>query len=285
MPTHRPFAWLCLWLSLSLGTLPVPAAEPDPLAVGIFPRRNATITAQMFNPLMDYLSQGLQRPVRLVISKDFEAFWQQVEGQRLDLVHFNQYHLLKARRFGYRVILSNREFGSDSMAGALYVRKDSPITEVAQLAGRKIVFGGGEDAMMAHIVPRYLLQAAGLKAGDYQADFALNPPNAVMAVVNGQADAAGAGDVVQQFLKDPADQAAVRVLAQGEPMRQLPWAVREALDPSLRAELVRLLLALNDSAEGRAILEQAGLSGLAVAREADYASCRAAAEAVFGAVD
>jgi len=282
MTLRRLLVWLSLWFALLLGAVP---AGADPLSFGIFPRRNATITVRMFNPLADYLSRELHRPVQLVISKDFDAFWRQVEERRFDLVHFNQYHYLKARRLGYRVILSNQEFGSDTLAGALYVRKDSPITEVTALAGRKIVFGGGKDAMMSYIVPRYLLQSAGLKDGDYQADFALNPPNAVLAVVNGQADAAGAGDVVRQFLPNPDDQAAVRILAKGEPLRQHPWAVRETLDPPLRDELRRLLLALNDSAEGRALLEQAGLSGLSAASEADYEGCRAVVEAVFGVVD
>ncbi len=285
MVLNRSPLRFALLLSLLLFTLPGWGQEPDALSFGIFPRRNATTTAQMFRPLSDYLAKGLNRPVELVISKDFDSFWQQVEAGRFDLVHFNQYHYLKSRRFGYRVVLSNEELGSDTMAGALYVRADSPVTEIAQLAGKKVVFGGGPDAMMGYIVPRYLLQQAGLKEGDYQPDFALNPPNAVLAVVNGQADAAGAGDVVQHLLKNPADQEAVRILARGEPMHQLPWAVRESLDPALKQELVRLLSALNDTPVGRAVLEQAGLTGLHTATDADYATCRKAVEALFGAVD
>jgi phosphonate transport system substrate-binding protein len=48
------------------------------------------------------------------------------------------------------------------------VRRDSGITEVSQLRGRTIIFGGGKDAMLSHIAPRFLLMQVGLKEGGFQ---------------------------------------------------------------------------------------------------------------------
>ena len=90
--------------------------------------------------------------------------------------------------------MKNEEFGRDALAGSLIVRKDSGIRNVHDLKGKKIAFGGGPKAMIAYIVPVYLLQQAGLQASDYEATFAKNPPNAVLSVYYHQIDAAGAGD-------------------------------------------------------------------------------------------
>ena len=252
-------------LCLPFAAAPPALAEDDPLVIGVFPRRAAEATTRMFSPLTDYLSARLGRPVRLETAKDFDTFWEGVTARRFDLVHFNQFHYLQAHdRHGYDVIVNNEEFGSGSLTGAIYVRKDSGITTLSQLKGKKIAFGGGPDAMMSYIIPRYLLQQAGLAQGDYTEAFSVNPPNAVFTAFFGQADAAGAGDVVidlpivRQRIK--ADE--MLILARSQPVRHLPWAVRADLPEALKDRLRGLMLALNDDEAGRAILKSAGLTGL-----------------------
>ena len=149
--------------------------------MGVFPRNNATETTTMYTPLADYLSERLGRKVILVTSKDFDSFWKAVTERRYDIVHYNQYHYIRSAQT-YRVIAHNQEFGKNAVAGALYVRKDSGITEVSQLRGRTVIFGGGKDAMMSYIAPRFLLMQAGLKEGDFKTEFAVNPPNALLAL-------------------------------------------------------------------------------------------------------
>jgi phosphonate transport system substrate-binding protein len=276
-------ALLCLLLTL----VPAWEAAAEPLRVGIFPRHNATNTTRMFTPLVNYLERELRRPVQLVTAKDFDAFWEGVRERRFHLVHFNQLHSLRARAFGYRVVASNQEFGSDTMAGAIYVRKDSGIQSLADLKGKKVVFGGSRDAMMAYIVPRFLLKKAGLGEEDYKTDFALSPPNAVLAVIYRQADAGAAGDVVlrQPLADGRADREAVTILAQSEQLRQLPWAVSDSLPEAASKRLIELLLALDEGPAGKEILQQAGLTGLSPASDADYEPFREIIEAVQGTLE
>ena len=90
------------------------------------------------------------------------------------------YHYIRSAH-SYKVIAHNQEFGKNAIAGALYVRKDSGITELSQLRGRTIIFGGGKDAMLSYIAPRFLMMRAGLKESDFRSEFAVNPPNALLA--------------------------------------------------------------------------------------------------------
>jgi phosphonate transport system substrate-binding protein len=255
-----------------LAALPV-KAEEDALVMGVFPRRSASETVELFQPIAAFLERELQRPVRLETAKDFDTFWQGVQHDRYDLVHYNQYHyLISHRQHGYQVILKNEELGEATIAGAILARKDSPYENLSDLKGKRIVFGGDPKAMQSYIVARYLLEQAGLKPGDYIEEFAKNPPNAIFSAFYGQADAAGAGDKVLRLdtVKNRIDIEQMRYLAVSEQMPHLPWAVKGTLPADTRARIQSLLAGLQASETGRKLLAGAKLSGLLVATDAEY---------------
>jgi phosphonate transport system substrate-binding protein len=198
-----------------------------------------------------------------------------VKEKRYDIVHYNQYHYIQSAS-DYEVIASNMEQGRDTISGALYVRNDSGITEISQLRGRNIIFGGGTDAMMSYIVPRFLLQQGGLNSSDYHASFANNPPNAVLAVYFKQADASGAGDVVMNLptVTMIANTEQLRFLAISDPIKHLPWTVRRNLPEELRNKIKQLMVGLRDIDEGDAILKAAHVDAFSPSTDNDYDSAR-----------
>jgi phosphonate transport system substrate-binding protein len=278
----------CLVLLTALsGILLVDAAiaEDDPLILGVFPRRNATVTYKLFKPMAGYLSEQLHREVQLVTAKNFETFWKGVVDKKYDIVHYNQYHYLKSHKaYGYQVILKNEEFGQDALAGSLLVRKDSGINSVADLKGKKIAFGGGPKAMIAYVVPVYLLQQAGLHKDDYEAIFARNPPNAVLSVFYHQIDAAGAGDKVLDLntVKSQIDVSQMEHLLTSDPIAHIPWAVKPGMAASLRDNIQQAMLKLNDTEQGKRILKNAQLTGIHIATDAEYDPHRLIIQSVLG---
>jgi phosphonate transport system substrate-binding protein len=262
----------------------LPAQEP-PLRLGIFPRYNFQATVDSFTPLARYLAAQLGREVVIDTNSDYDSFWLGVVDRRYDIVHYNQYQYLRSRRdHNYQVILMNEEFGESTIAGAISARVDSGFRSLADLKGKTIIFGGDRSAMQSYIVATYLLRRAGLNKDDYVEKFAKNPPNAHLAVYHGQADAAGVGDRVSELpaVRSKIDPAKMKLLAVGEPLAHLPWAVRGEMDPALRAKIRAALLGLRASAEGRGILKQAKLSGFAEATDKDFDPHRRIVEAVFG---
>lgn len=260
-----------LGLTLAEQTMSAARAADAPLVMGIFPRRHATLTTELYAPLAAYLSSELGREVRLVTAKDFEAFWEGVEQRRFDIVHYNQFHYVRSAD-KYRVIAHNEEFGIGTVAGALYVRKDSGINTITQLRGHKIVFGGSTDAMMSYILPSYLLLQAGLQPTDYETVFAKNPPNSLISLFHGKADASGAGDILIDLpvVRDAMDTSTVKHLGMTERLLHLPWAVRKDMPKALSARIQALLVGLKTSEEGRAILTRAEMTGFGAASDVDY---------------
>jgi phosphonate transport system substrate-binding protein len=262
---------------------PIAQAADDALILGVFPRYNASETTTRYTALTEYLQERLGRKIVLVTSKDFQSFWRGVEERRYDIVQYNQYHYIRSAKT-YQVIAHNKEFGKSTMAGALYVRKDSGITSLAQLRGRTVLFGGGEDAMIGYIAPVYMMLQAGLKKDEFTSQFTITPINSVIGVYRKQADAAGSADnaVGQPVIRNAINTDELTALAVSEQLLHLPWAVKRAMPAQLRQTIQSSLVDLENSEAGRNILKTALLTGIGTADDKDYDPHRKMVRAVMG---
>ncbi len=286
MPTSRWTGRLTatLLLAILIGC-PALVVAADSLLVGVFPRRDAAVTAKLFRPLSRYLQRELGMPVTLEMSPDFDTFIANLNQRRYDLVHLNPYDYVSTHdTLAYDALVQNEEFGEATIKGAIYVRHDSGIRELSQLKGKKILFGGGPRAMMSYIVPTYLLRQAGLNQGDYEETYAINPPNAVLATYLRRADAGGAGEVVRRLpvVTSKIDVGQLDLIAISQPMPHLPWAVKHEMPEALKQRLQALLVNLKESKEGREILKQAQLSALNPVTDQDYDAQREIINSVYG---
>ena len=232
---------------------------------------------EQYGALARYLSVVLGRAVRLETARSFDVFWDNVENERYDLVHYNQYHYVKSHAsVGYEVFLRNEELGKSTIASAIAVRKDSGITKVTDLKGKRLIFGGGRSALMAFIGVKALLAEHGLQEGDYQEQQAINPLNAVIAMAMRQADAAGTGDVVLigPGLASKINVRDIVLLAKGPDLPQLPWAVRKHLAAETVNKIRHAMENLNENLEGQKILAKAGVTRFVATRDSDYQVCR-----------
>lgn len=268
------FACFCPALAL-LVALPAAAAPAaaDGFVLGIFPRRPAAETREMFQPLADFLGQAIGRPVRLEVPPDFPAFWEAVQTGHYQLVHSNQYHYVRAHQdLGYRVIAMNQENRLDQIRATLWVRKDAGIRSVDDLRGQKIIFGGGQMAMVSYVMATDMLKKAGLQPSDYLQQFAINPTHALTALYYRQGAAAGLNRTAykQDALRRKVDFSQLQPLLVSEPIPHHPWSVRPTVSHELAERIRAALVTLRDTPAGRKTLEQAGLTGINPASDADY---------------
>ena len=250
-----------------------PSVQAETIKLGIFPRRRANVTAKMFQPLVQSLSEELNIAITLETTHDFASFWEKVAKQEYDIVHFNQYHYIKSNaNYGYQVIVQNVELGYDKIAGALLVRRDSQINSVQDLKGKKIVFGGGRGAMQAYIAATYLLRQAGLNKGDYFEQFALNPPKACIATYYRQAAAAGAGNYVLDLpnVKKQINVDEMKYLAVSELMAHLPWAVKQSMPSEQATKIKDAMINLINSENGKKILQSAHITKFQSVTDHEY---------------
>ena len=249
------------------------AAAEDIIKMGIFPRKPVLETTKAYEPLAKYLTSRIGKKVELVVSKDFDIFWNGVKKREYDLVHYNQYQYVKSHKeLEYNVILMNEEFGSPTVNAAIVVRKDSGINNISDLKGKKILFGGGKQAMQSYIGATQILRKNGLKKGDYIEDFAINPPNTLFSVFNKMADAGGIGEVLLKLsmIKEKIDVEQLKILVRGEDLPMLCWAVKKEMNKGLVETIQNAMLELKNNEEGRKILKDAEATALLPASDKDY---------------
>jgi len=245
----------------------------DILRIGIFPRRSVATTIKMFTPLSEYLGKQLDRKVSIDVAPDMPAFRSRLEAGEYDLVHLNQYQYVRANAtMGWQAILRNEEFGEDTIAGALWVLKDSNIRRIGDLRGKLIVFGGGDHAMVASIMTRDILLQAGIGDDSFIGMATLHPVKSIISVYYNQADAAGVGELIVKHpaIRKKIDVSKLRLLAKSKSVAHLPWAVRGDMKANEKEEIINGLLSLNDTSKGKSVLRAAGLTGIRPALDRDY---------------
>jgi len=276
------FVATLMFTLLGLGADAAVSAEAE-FIIGVLPRHAPAQTVEMYIPLAAYLSRELGINVKVETAADFKSFWAAVVAGRYRLVHYNQYHYVRAHKeFGHTVIAKNEELDRSAMGAAIVIRKDSGIKSLADLRGKKIIFGGDRQALMSYIIPTYLLRQAGMNAGDYREEFTPTPPNVALTVFFRRADAGGIADIALEmpFVREKIDVTQMTTLTKSEPVAYLPWAVRGDVPAAERERIQKLLLGVKTAPEGSKILKAAALTNLVRAVDEEYSFVRSVIKTV-----
>ena len=264
----------------------MPIFSMEALTLGIFPRRSSIETMKMFIPIVNHLNKRLQIKIKLIPSKDFPTFWQRVKDKEFDIVHFNQYHYVKAHEeLEYDVFAVNEEFGESTITGSVIVRKDSGINTVKDLKGKHIVFGGGKMAMQSYIYATYLLMEQGLSTKEYTYSIAPTPPNAIFATYYKQADAGGVGDKVLKLhsVSKHIDTNQIKYLVRGKQYPHLPWAMKRSLSDDIKQKIALTMVNMKSTMQGKKLLKKANLTGFVQVDDKDFNPHRKIIMKVMGA--
>jgi phosphonate transport system substrate-binding protein len=275
MKCKRISAWIFL-IALYAIVSAAMAAEPAPITFGVFPRWNAQITVRDFTPLGQRLSRELGRPVHIETDKDFSSFMRRVYAKEFDLVHLNQSQYVHAHQAaGYQAIAKICDNQKCTINAILITRRDSKLTKVSDLKGRTVAFGD-PGAMVSHILTKSLLRESALHPNQYRSIFTKNPPNALLAVYNGDAAAAGVSlaALERPEIRERIDINQLRILAESRSIPHLPMAVRGDMDHKLALRIQQILTGLSQDAEGKEILTKLGIERFESADDRQYALVR-----------
>ena len=272
---------------LGLALLSGPAARPAPSGdaptrLGVVSFYNPRLMYVKYQPLVDYLSDHTEEHWELSVSDSYQEAVDRVCAGHVALAYLGPFAYLRAHaRCGVEPLLRLRMRGQDVFYSDVLVRSDDPFERLEDLAGYRIGFGDVLSAS-SHLVPRAMLEAAGLEPGrDVACRYYGQHEEAARAVLLGEVEACGVRDVIGEvFLRR-----GLRRLARSSPIPTHPWVLPPHTAPARRERLGDVLLAFpGDAAPQRGEeqwdLELAG--GFTSARDADYDVVRRLADRVFG---
>jgi phosphate/phosphite/phosphonate ABC transporter binding protein len=275
MAAKRILSTLTLLLALSSGV-----GRAEELRFGVLPRLSATELTAMFRPLAEYLSRETGQKVTLVIAKDFDAFENQVRNGELELAFSNPlvYAQLKRTSDLAPLGLAAEKKGGTKFRGVIIVRKDSGISDVAALRGKKLIFVD-EDSLGGYIAQALLLKKQGFDVDKdvVRLPFAKKHDNVTMAVFSKAADAGGIREDDLEKLKDRIDLSQLKILAYTDYFPNWPLFATARVSSGTRDAVRAALLKLR---AGDPALDAPKLTAFAPVSDKDYDGLREAARIV-----
>lgn len=249
------------WLACSLR---VQAAQE--LTLLIHPYQTPSEIHDKFFPLADYLGKETGKKIVVKITKDYQQQIDAVGKDTMDLAYMgpNEY-VVMTKKYGKKPLLACQAVGGKPfLHGMIITKKDSPLQNLAALAGKRIAFVS-PDSTMGYVVPRLMMLEAGLDLKQAaQVDFLKSHSNVALAVLNGGYEAGAVKDEAFYAYQDRG----LRILAKSPPVHEHLFVASSQLSESLVNDLRQSLLNLHDKAVLTAI--QPALTGLLPVEDSDY---------------
>lgn len=262
-----------------------------PVRIGYMNCNSAEETLERFAPLTRYLSEQLGVPFEAV-PVDTQDFEQRFAAGEFTFTHTNSllYIILKHDRDLQLLATEKRGQFGPRTAGAIVVRRDSPIKSLAELKGKRMIFGP-QMAPTGYMAQYDLMLKAGLDP-ERDLGFSTIPQGSfkheklVYGVYLGAYDAAAAPVLDLETMTREGKIAAddFRILAQSEIIPYCTFGAAKAADPALVEKFRKALLELTPETtveiggERRKVLGAAWVDGFEALRDQDYDPVRAMAK-------
>ncbi|MCZ8077240.1 MAG: phosphate/phosphite/phosphonate ABC transporter substrate-binding protein [Paucibacter sp.] len=234
-------------LALILGLLGPPASAQDS-GYRFSPVNQASIalTADYWNPIIAYVSEKSGIKLSLKIGRTSADTTAYVLAQEVEFVFSNHLFSPDREKLGWRVI--GRRL-TPPIHGQLIVPADSPITDLAQLASKEIVYPGPE-AFVSYKVPHAQLINRKI---DAKPVFAGNTDGALAQLFSGKAAAAGVNSqLAENYARRESKK--FRVLWSSEPLHDLALMAASKVPEKDVQAVARAFAGMHKDPKGQAIL-------------------------------
>ncbi len=262
-----------------------PLSAAPRLLLGVHPYLDEHEVVRRFEPLAQYISQQTGQAVQVRVGKNYAEHIEVVGGDRVDIAYLGPSAYVRLlKRFSAKPILGRLQAaGKATFHGYIVTRTGSDVRRLEDLAGRRFAFGD-RNSTMSHLVPRYMLQQAGVSVRDLASYRHYKGHNNVaMAVLSGAADAGAIKAEVLEHFRSKGLQA----LAETPEISEHLFVTRADLPPALVQRLRKILLDLKDSGRIAQVLApiKKTATGIVPASGADYDNLRRIMQQVKGKDD
>lgn len=214
--------------------------QPNTLWFGFDLRLGPKEEVRIYMPFLQYLEKTTGKRFRI---KFTEKYADTVESLGKGITHFAALgtlsYVIGEEKYGIRYLVSgvNRE-GDPRYHSIIFTKPDSTIHVVGDLKGKCFAFGS-EMSTQGHLIPRKMLQDAGITIQDLRRYvYTGSHINAVKSVLNGECDAGGINDILANRL---VSEGKIKILKISEPYPSSLIAFNSSLD-SKTVEAVRSAL-------------------------------------------
>ena len=261
------------------------AGGREKLLIGVTPYLTATELFKRFSPLVDYLGRKTGMAFSLKITADYQDCIDRLGNGSLDIAYLGSAGYVKmVDLYGERPIVARLETnGTPFFRSVIFVREESPLQTLADLAGKELAFGD-QESTSSHIVPRHMLIEAGLSidqlGGHQHLD---NHNNVALGVLMGDYDAGG----VKEEIFNKYEKRGLRRLAISSPIPEYLFVASSRLPSKSVEDLRKAFYSLKNDKDGESIMKEIkkGMTAFVPANDGDYGGLSAMVRVVERAVE
>jgi phosphonate transport system substrate-binding protein len=237
----------------------------------VHPLYNPARLIQVYQPAIDYLNRRLTNgQLVLEASRDYHKFEEKYRARKGDFLLPNPWQALQAMTVGYHVIAMAGE--PADFKGIFVARRDSPVKVPADLKGKAVSYPA-PTALAACLMPQLYLHDRGIDVNvDITNNYVGSQESSILNAYTGHtAVAATWPPPWRAFQKDhPQEASQLKVLWETESLVNNAIMARDDLPTTLVDEVRTLLLGLDGSQEGKAVLSGMETARILPASDASY---------------
>ncbi len=271
------------YVRLSQAGQPLPTFEPGrpsrlPLRVAIAAVISPQATLDTYGPLLDYLSLRLNRPTELLQRSTYAEINELIRNGGADVAFVcGGAYVEGERQFGMQILVVPQVNGQTTYQSYIIVARDSPFQSLEDLRNHTFAF---TDPLSnsGHLSPLWLLYQMHETPESFfsKTTFTYSHDHSIQAVADHIVDAAAVDSLVYDnvIANDASYLERLRIIHRSEPYGIPPVVVHPQIDPSLRAELLRVFLDMDEDSQGQAILKDLRVERFVEGDPAMYDSIR-----------
>jgi phosphonate transport system substrate-binding protein len=243
-----------------------------PLRIGLVPEQDIFRLRQRYQGLADYLSARLGRPVELVTVNTYEAVLLDFQEEKIEGAFLGSLvAVLAMDRLAAQVIVKPEFPGQvNTYRGVIFVRADSPVTGVKQLAGHTMAMVRTTTA--GDLFPVCVLTRCQLWNSEYpcQPVWVGTHDYVVQEVMAGRADAGAVKNLRLETLLSQHTDWRIRRLTSSKAVPNNPLVLRADTVAKLGPKLSAILLGMHENPAGREALSALGATRFLPCRTEEY---------------
>jgi phosphonate transport system substrate-binding protein len=234
---------------------------------GIVPQQSAAKLAQIWTPIMRYLSKETGKKIIFKTAPSIPEFEKRLAAGIYDIAYMNPYHYTVFHKDpGYKAIAKQR---NKYIEGIIVVKQNSSIKTLADLNGVQMAFPA-PAAFAASVLPR---AALAVNSVDVTPVYVSSHDSVYMTVSRGIYDAGGGIDrtynVVEEDVKD-----SLRVLWRSPQYTPHAFAVSPDMSLENMGKIQNALISMSETTNGKSLLTSLNFRGIDRAENEDWDDVR-----------
>jgi phosphonate transport system substrate-binding protein len=239
----------------------------QPLIFGFLPVLSPKMLIKRFSPLVDYLSDTLNRPIQIETAPNFKEFIRRTQKtcQYDILLTAPHLYILAHHEAGYRSLV---QVSQPSMRAIILVPRNSPIKTLNDLRGKMLATT--DSVSLASILVRKRIIQAGLDP-DHDLHLINTPSHnaSLLSTLRGATDASALMEPPFKLMP-PDMRKAMRIIAATISTPHVPISTAPWVSEATSSQILEALSKLNTLSEGKILLKHLNWPGFMPADYSDY---------------